>query len=133
MGTFTIINQTPYKEQPVPEVLREYHVFDDGKIRPGRHGVVRITKVIPFKECADEALLSVWAQEVTDHYWLYAAETDYFVEARYEDELEDEEPAYFVRTKDGGWFSMGFFAARLDIDGSLYAHMIYIYGEDCLE
>lgn len=123
----TVLNTRPYKEQPVPEVLREYHVFDDGKIRPNRHGIVRITKVIPFKECTDNVLMSVWAQEVTDCYWLYANETDYFVEAKYED---DPEAAYFVRTKDGGWFSLGFFGARLDIDGSLYNNMIEQFGEE---
>jgi hypothetical protein len=35
----------------------------------------------------------------------------------------DTEPQYFVRTKDGGWFSLGWFGSRLDIDGSLYEKM----------
>jgi hypothetical protein len=64
-----------------------------------------------------------------DCYWLYAPETDYFIKAEYDDE---EEPAYFVRTKDGGWFSLGFFGARLDTDGSLYSKMIELFGKECL-
>lgn len=129
----TILNPKPYKEQPVPEAGKEYHVFDDGKIKPSRHGIVRVTKVIPFKDCDDNSLMSSWAEEVTECYWLYANETDYFVEARYDDEPEDEEPTYFVRTTDGGWFSLGFFAARLDIDGSLYQKMIDWFGKESVE
>ena len=40
----------------------------------------------------------------------------------------DENPLYFVRTEDGGWFSLdypgGWMGARLDIDGSLYNEML---------
>ena len=129
----TILNPKPYKEQPVPEADKEYHVFDDGKIKPSRHGIVRVTKVIPFAEFTQEDIMEEWRQEVMDCYWLYATETDYFVEARYDDEPEDEEPSYFVRTTDGGWFSLGWFGARLDIDGSLYSKMLEWFGEDCLE
>lgn len=120
----TVLNPNPYKEQPVPEVGKEYHVFDDGKIKPSRHSIVTITEVIPFKECDDNKLVSDWAEEITECYWLYANETDYFVKGKY-----DDEEGVFVRTTDGGWFSLGFFGARLDIDGSLYTNMIKEYGE----
>ena len=125
MGMISIINPTPYKEQPVPEVGKEYHIFDDGKIKPTRHWTCKITELIPYKECKDNALMSAWAEEVTECYWLYADETDYFVKGEYNDDV-----AYFVRTKDGGWFSIGFFGSRLDIDGSLYAKMIEWFGEN---
>lgn len=127
MGTITILNTTPYKEQPVPEVGKEYHVFDDGKIKPSRHGIVRVTEVVPFAEVNHEAFLEEWRQEVLDCYWLYATDTDYFVKAVGDDE---DEPSCFVRTKDGGWFSLGFFGARLDIDGSRYTKMIKEFGEE---
>lgn len=39
-----------------------------------------------------------------DGYWLYAKETDYFVEAIVEG--YDENPLWFARTISGGWFSM---------------------------
>jgi hypothetical protein len=113
----TIINPEPYKLQPVPEVGKEYHTFDDGKINPSRHSIATITEIIPFAE-ADTEMLDFWKQEVEDCYWLFAKETDYFVKAEYADET-----SYFVRTKDGGWFSLGWFGARLDIDGSLYTKM----------
>jgi hypothetical protein len=125
-GTVTIINTTPYKEQPVPEVGKEYYTFDDGKIRPSRLSIATISKVIPFAEVNPE-LLDTWKQNVEECYWLYATETDYFIEAEYDDET-----VHFIRTTDGGWFSLGWFGARLDIDGSLYNKMIEWYGEDCL-
>ena len=118
-GTVTIINTIPYKLQPVPEVGKEYHIFDDGKIKPSRHAVVKITKVIPFDEVNPE-ILDTWKQNVEECYWLYAPETDYFIKAEYSD---GEETSHFVRTEDGGWFSMGWWASRLDIDGSLYEKM----------
>jgi hypothetical protein len=116
-GTITIINTTPYKLQPVPEVGKEYHAFDDGKIKPSRLEIVKIVELIPFDK-ADAELLEDWKQNVEECYWLYAPETDYFAKAEYEDET-----SYFVRTEDGGWFSMGWFGSRLDIDGSLYEKM----------
>ena len=121
MGTVTIINTTPYKLQPVPEVGKEYHAFDDGKIRPSRLEHVKIVEVIPFKECQDNALISTWTEEVTDCYWLYAQETDYFVKANCMQ--PDTGAQWFVRTKDGGWFSMGWWGSRLDVDGELYKKM----------
>ena len=121
MGTVTIINTTPYKLQPVPEVGKEYNAFDDGKIRPSRLEHVKIVEVIPFKECKDNALISTWTEEVTDCYWLYAQETDYFVKAICVQ--PDTGAQWFVRTEDGGWFSLGFWGSRLDVDGELYKKM----------
>ena len=126
MGTVTIINTTPYKLQPVPEVGKEYHIFDDGKIRPSRHAIVKVLEVIPFDKCADPEVIKLWYSEIADCSWLYAANTDYFIKAdckRFLDIL------YFVRTTDGGWFSLGWWGSRLDMDGSLYKQMIEWYGE----
>ena len=125
MGTVTILNPEPYNLRPVPKVGKEYHTFDDGKIRPSRHAITIISEVIPFEECSDTELLELWHNEVEECYWLYATETDYFVKAEYDDET-----VYFVRTEDGGWFSLGWFGARLDIDGSLYEKMIENYGKE---
>ena len=123
-GTVTIINTTPYKLQPVPEVGKEYRAFDDGKIRPSRLEVVKIVELIPFDK-ADEELINEWKQNVEECYWLYATETDYFAKGEWDDET-----SYFVRTEDGGWFSLGFWASRLDADGGLYEKMIEWYGKE---
>ena len=125
MGTVTVINTTPYNKQPVPEVGKEYYAFDDGKISPSRLEIVKIIEVIPFSACTDLELMGRWSDEVIECYWLYATETDYFIKAAYNDET-----AYFVRTTDGGWFSLGWFGSRLDIDGHLYEKMAAYCGKE---
>ena len=127
MGTVTCIRlgADKYEPQPIPEMGKEYHAFDDGKISPSRHFITKIVEVIPFT-AADEVLLRIWKQEVETCYWLYATETDYFIKAY---DGDTEEPSYFVRTTEGGWFSLGWFGSRLDIDGSLYEQMRKSYGD----
>lgn len=125
MGAITLLNPAPYKEQPVPEVGKDYHIFDDGKIRPSRHGITKVAEVIPFEEFKDTELLEAWESEAKTCHWLFAPETDYFIKTTF----EKDEDSYFVRTKYGGWFSLRFFGAQLDIDGSLYKKMIELYGE----
>jgi hypothetical protein len=119
-----IINLTPYKEQPVPEVGKEYHIFDDGKVRLSRHSICKICKVVPFNECNDLELLEAWHDEVLRAYWLFSPETDYFVNGAVKKEDGVFEIHHFVRTLDGGWFSIDYpkswTASRLDIDGSLF-------------
>jgi hypothetical protein len=126
MGNVIILNKQEYKRQSVPEVGKEYHIFDDGKIRPSRHSITKVAEVIPFEEFKDEEILEAWHEEVEDCYWLFAPETDYVIRTTF----EKDEDSYFVRTKSGGWFSLGFFGAQLDIDGSLYNKMIERYGEE---
>lgn len=129
MGTVTIINTKPYILQPIPEVGKEYHIFDDGKIRPSRHYIAKIVKLI-YPEDAYEitALYKAWQEQVEECYWLFAKETDYFVVAESD---YDKDLIYFVRTTDGGWFSIDYpgcwMGARLDIDGSLYNEMLKCY------
>ena len=98
----------------IPKINTEYDYFDDGKIRESRLERVLIKSIIPFSEI-DEDTLSDWKIEVAEHYRLYQEETDYFIKAYL---LESKTNIIFVRSKDG-WFSLGFWAGRLDIDGSL--------------
>ncbi len=100
------------KQETIPVIGKTYHYFDDGKIKLSRRGKVVITEVIPF-ENIDEETLILWKEAVEECDWLYAPETDFFVKV---DTFFD---ITFVRTKDDNWFSFGFLAGRLDIDGSL--------------
>ena len=99
----------PYNRQtcmlPVPQVGEVRHFFDDGKMRDSRHYMATITKVIPYKN-ASQKLKKIWKKERWSCYWLYAYETDYFVKASIP--KYDKMPIWFVRTKDGGWFSIDF-------------------------
>jgi len=95
----------------IPELNKTYNVFDDGKVRESRRYEVIIEEIIPFSEIDKETLL-FWKEEVKECYWLYREDTDFFIKTT-ENEI-------FVRTKNDGWFSMGFLnSGRLDIDGSL--------------
>lgn len=128
----------------VPEVGHFYHFWDDGKSSPSRHYICKVERIITSEEARnvmvevtdwdfDEngevkrvtSLYDHWKEEaVPNHDWLYAEDTDFFVEAscpRY-----DENNLWFVRTKDGGWFSMDIQSSwqggSLDIDGSVYTY-----------
>lgn len=126
MGTMTVINTAPYNLQPVPEVGKEYHIFDDGKMSPSRYFTAKITKVLPFDKVVnpESQLYKAWEENIKEAYWLFAQDTDYFVKA---ESSYDKNPLYFVRTVDGGWFSIDYpncwMGARLDIDGELYKSM----------
>ncbi len=100
------------------EIGKTYNCFHDGKIRESRRRSVIITDIIHFDKINEETLL-LWKEEVKDCHWLYAKETDYFVFGELKDVEENDEAVIFVRTTNNGWFSLGFWAGRLDIDGKL--------------
>lgn len=98
------------------EVNKTYNCFDDGKIRESRMYQVEVFDIIPFDKI-NKDILYQWEIEKKDCDWLYAEKTDFFIKTWNGEELE-----YFVRTKDNGWFSLGFInSGRLDVDGSLTA------------
>lgn len=95
----------PLNLQRVPIVGEVRHFFDDGKMRDSRHYMATITEVIPYKR-ACQKLKKAWKKERWNCYWLYAYDTDYFIKCKVP--KYDEKPIYFVRTQDGGWFSIDF-------------------------
>ena len=113
--------------QPVPEVGRQYHCFDDGKITMSRHYTVDVREILgqmQFRKKYPE-LFNVWLDESKNTYWLFARTTDKFiVTVPNEDRNGDYMTEVFVRTKRGGWFSFtgnSLYCGRLDIDGKLLA------------
>jgi hypothetical protein len=104
------------------ELNKTYDYFDDGKITIGRKIPVTITEIIPFNEI-DKETLSNWKEEVKQCYWLYAKETDYFIMGELKLSNNEIEKVIFVRTininNNNGWFSLGWWAGRLDVDGTL--------------
>lgn len=99
----------------VPVVGKEYSYFDDGKINESRHDIATITEVIPYKDI-DTQTKTEWVVEFNNCHWLYSKNTDYFIKSHLINANVD---VVFVRTKDGGWFSLGWWGGRLDIDGKL--------------
>lgn len=142
----------------VPVVGKYYHFWDDGKTSPSRHYICKCERLISQEEgkgimvsVPDEyidgfklvSLYDYWLQNEMPMYdWLYSEDTDYFVECscpKY-----DEYNLWFVRTKDGGWFSMniqnGWQSGRLDVNGEVFNNVInYIkehpeyYKDDIIE
>jgi hypothetical protein len=112
-------NRLQVENTNIPILGNTYNYFDDGKIRESRKLPVLITEIIHFNEI-DEKTLSYWKEEVYEIDWLYAKETDYFIKGflNLGDRIEE---IIFVRTIDNGWFSLGWWAGQLDIDGSLYS------------
>ncbi len=103
----------------IPEINKEYDYFDDGKIKLSRHDKVTITELVHFDKI-DEDTKVEWLDQVKRCYWLYNKETDYFVKGRLKETKED---VIFVRTLNGGWFSLGWWGGRLDVDGRLIAQL----------
>lgn len=108
----------PKVMKPIPEVGKTYNCFDDGKISYGRLYTVDVVDAIPFEDI-DKQTLSVWLSKVGQYDWLFAKETDYFIKTANGEDGD----AIFVRTLDGGWFSLGDFmnSGMLDVDGELTA------------
>lgn len=102
----------------IPTLNETYHYFDDGKIRESRKMLVTITDIVPFDKI-DKYTLGEWNEEVVEHDWLYNKETDYFVAGDLKISNNEVEKVFFVRTVDNGWFSLGDWSGKLDIDGSL--------------
>jgi len=106
---------------PIPEIGKTYNCFDDGKIRESRLYTVDVVAVIPFSEI-DDKTFHEWEDQVENCDWLFAKETDYFIKTANGEDGD----ATFVRTLDGGWFSIGEFmnSVRLDVDGELTTLML---------
>ena len=103
----------------LPIVNKEYNYFDDGKINESRKFKTIITKITPFK-LAKEEDLDYWISEVKQLPGLYEPKTEFFIEADLYLEGETRK-IIFVQSKRFGWFSLGWWAGALDIDGSLTA------------
>ena len=130
----------------IPELNKQYHFFDDGKIAPGRHYIATVVEIIPIKKAKkiiistprgydkktqknkfiDMSLYNIWKDEVVHFDWIFGDDTECIVKCSIPE--YDEDPIYFAQDKNGGWFSMNvtnwWQGGRLDIDGKLYETLI---------
>lgn len=119
--------------EQVPVIGKQYHFFDDGKIRESRHYMATVVDKITPEQAKDiymnyqgmnisVSLYTIWREEIDNHRqsknfkvltsgsmevgtpWLYAEETDYFIKCSIPD--YDDNDVWFVRAVDGGWFSL---------------------------
>ena len=125
VAEMTVIYDRKRREQPVPEVGKKYHCFDDGKIRFSRHYIVEISEILgyyAFRKKYPE-LFRQYVSQAKSCYWLYSKTTDFFVVCEHG---EDNKTEVFVRTKNGGWFSIGGFmnSGELDVTGKLWKNLV---------
>ena len=111
--------------QPVPEVGKKYHCFDDGKIYFSRHFIIQVDEVLghqQFKKRYPEEFQQ-YRQAIKNCYWLYSTHSDKFI-ITYEG--ENDEFGVYVRTKQGGWFGIGDYwnSARLDVTGETWNALV---------
>ena len=113
---------------PEPEVGKIYHGFDDGKIRLSRLVDWKIIKRIDLdNDKVSKNLLRVLQKEIEESYWIFDSEQTIIFYAKAVDENGKYDKqigtCYFVRTKDGGWFSAYsnmFWWCELDVDNRWY-------------
>ena len=114
--------QTLINIRNLPKIGKQYHFFDDGKTGPSRIYIAKILDIIPLKEVKDKKLLKAYRQQKKENYWIYAKRTDYFIKC--ECKKYDDDPLYFIRTIDGGWFSIDYphewMSGRLDVDNKIW-------------
>ena len=116
--------------QPVPEVGKKYHCFDDGKITFSRHYIIEVTEVLghnAFKKKYPE-MFQTYLDESRQCYWLYSRSSDKFIICHAkEDRQESFDLEVAVRTKQGGWFTIGkdsFYCGTFDVTGKLWDELI---------
>ena len=107
----------------IPVIGKCYNHYNDGKIRPSRHSVVKIIDVVPYSK-VDKDLRDSIEREQKSCDWLYAETTDVVVFAEVLTESDiDFKNQFYIRDTKGGWFSIDhkncFDSGRLDIDHTL--------------
>jgi hypothetical protein len=111
--------------QPIPEVGKKYHCFDDGKIRFSRHFIIKVDEILGHQQFRKKYpnLFKEYRVAVKNSYWLYSTHSDKFI-ITYQGENDD--TGVYVRTKQGGWFGIGqwFNSAILDVTGELWNDLV---------
>lgn len=135
-------------KEELPIIGNYYHFWDDGKTSSSRHYIAKVEEIITCKQ-AKGILVSVpvwnyetnqndiervtlyewWEEQVLNHEWLYAPETDYFIKISVPE--YDQNYLYAVRTKDGYWFTIDIQSwwqgGDLDVSGKKYEQVIEDY------
>ena len=119
----TVVYSNRKHMKPIPKVGNRYHCFDDGKITFSRHYIIKVTEVLgqmQFKRKYPEAF-NQWLKESKSDYWIFSRSSDKFIITNIEETNNTE---IFVRTKQGGWFSIGYplplTGGKLDVTGRIW-------------
>ncbi len=116
-------NPSRYHPSTIPKIGKRYHCFDDGKISLSRHFIIKIDEILDFMQFKKKypEMVKQYIEETKSCYWLYSRRSDKFIITL---NGEGSEPGVYIRTKDGGWFGIGYFSSRLDVTGKLWKRLI---------
>lgn len=121
----TVVYSRKKHMQPIPEMRKKYHCFDDGKITFSRHFIIQVDEVLghmAFKKKYPE-FFEQYVKRVKESYWLFSTHSDKFIITHLG---ENSEPGVYVRTKQGGWFGIGDWwnSATLDVTGEIWKDLV---------
>ena len=124
-----------------PEIGKEYHFFDDGKTSLSRHYICKCERVITPEDAksiifdfddGEITLYDIWKDESSKCNFLFAEDTDCFVEVSCPN--YDENNLWAVRTKDGGWFTLdvqsSWQGGRVDVTGEIFDGVVKFWTEE---
>lgn len=120
MGKAKEFRDKHFKKQPVPEVGKRYWFFDDGKISMSRLYQAICKGVMEFKDVPDKVKDAI-IFEINHYDWIFNSDSneDKVIRCSIKDYYEND--IWFIRAKDGGWFSVNvdnnLEGGRLDVDG----------------
>lgn len=115
------------------KVGKTYYAFDDGKISLGRLLQWKIIKEVDLNQHKlDIKTLEMLKYETENYGWIFSEDQRYIYYARAVDENDKYDKSighcWFLKSGDS-YFGTGFWASRLDIDGSLYRRAMGYFEE----
>lgn len=102
----------------IPILGKTYNHYDDGIINEIHRYDSTIIEIIPFDEI-DEDIFFLWEAELKESNNLYNTKTDYFIKSNLKINDTVTVEITYVKDQFDGWFSLGFWAGKLDIDSQL--------------
>ena len=125
LPTRTVLYSHKKHIQPVPEVGKKYHCFDDGKITFSRHYIIKVDEVLGHQQFKKKYPDQFKQYRITVKrcYWLYSTHSDKFIITH---DGENHEFGVYVRTKQGGWFGIGdlFNCGELDVTDEIWNNLV---------
>ena len=97
----------------LPEIVKIYKFYDDGKITYSRQYRYKIINVIPYNNVSDK--IKEQYKTLVNHYnWIFSSHTDYFITGKVEDDIIEDQ--VFMKTLKGDWFSNAISLNTKDFD-----------------
>lgn len=116
--------------EKLPILGKTYNHYDDGKVKESRLMKSVVTDISEFN---DKLLSQEDKEDIVECGFLYSENTDYVIEADLYIDEDDIVKVKYVRTLDGSWFSLGWWAGLLDVDNSLTVNLKEYYKKEGVE